>query len=58
MLAIGVIAPLFYLSYGDRTARVVLLAGFILLATILVGYFGFELVKLRSAADLTRDTMP
>jgi hypothetical protein len=58
LLVADVIVPMFYLSYGTPDVHVILLGTFVPLCLALVGYFAFEIRRLRAAVDLTRHTVP
>jgi hypothetical protein len=58
LLVGDIIAPMFFLSYNSPGVRTAVLAAFLPLSAALVGYFAFEIRTLRSAADLTRPSVP
>ncbi len=58
LLIADIFVPMFFLPFDDAGVRVALLGAFVALSVALVGYFAFEIRTLRTAADLTRQSVP
>lgn len=58
LLVADIIVPMFFLPFDEAGVRIALLGTFVALSVGLVGYFAFEIRTLRSAADLTRHSVP
>jgi hypothetical protein len=54
LVVAGVIAPLFFLSAERGASKTVLLVFFIPLVLAFVGYLGYEVIRIRQAAELSR----